>query len=87
MPVSQHKYITVKALSALSSDPYSLNIIDFDVNLAYLVGSLRPLTKGAGLSLGDRACLALAQRLGLPALTTDRAWKDLSLDIEVRVIL
>ena len=86
MPVSPHKYITVKALSALSSGPISLNIIDFDVHLAYQVGSLRPLTKGAGLSLGDRACLALAQRLGLPALTTDRAGKDLSLGIEVRVI-
>ena len=67
-------------------EPISLNIIDFDVNLAYQVGSLRPLTKGAGLSLGDRACLALAQSLGLPALTLDRSWKDLSLDIEVQVI-
>jgi ribonuclease VapC len=67
-------------------DPISLSIIDFDVNLAYQVGSLRLLTRRAGLSLGDRACLALAQRLGVPAFTTDRAWKDLSLGIEVQVI-
>lgn len=67
-------------------DPISLNIIDFDVNLAYQVGSLRPLTKGAGLSLGDRACLALARYLNLPALTADQGWKDLSLGIEVEVI-
>src|SRR5712692_5326230 len=67
-------------------DPINLNIVDFDVNLAYQVGSLRPLTRRAGLSLGDRDCLALAQRLGLPLLTTDRSWKDLSLDIEVQVI-
>jgi ribonuclease VapC len=67
-------------------DPINLNIIGFDVNLAYQAGSLRLLTRRAGLSLGDRACLALAQRLGLPALTIDRSWKDLSLGIEVQVI-
>ncbi len=63
-----------------------LTIVDFNTELAYQAGLLSPLTKGAGLSLGDRACLALAQRLGLPALTADRAWKDLSLGIEVQVI-
>ena len=35
---------------------------------------LRPLTRGAGLSLGDRACLALAAELGAPAVTADRSW-------------
>ena len=35
---------------------------------------LRPLTRGAGLSLGDRACLALAAELGAPAVTADRGW-------------
>ena len=34
---------------------------------------LRSLTRAAGLSLGDRACLALARRLNLPVLTADRA--------------
>jgi PIN domain nuclease of toxin-antitoxin system len=67
-------------------DSMSLMIIDFDVQLAYKAGLLRPLTKSAGLSLGDRACLALAQHLGLPALTTDRVWKELSLDIKIQVI-
>ncbi|HKJ36010.1 MAG TPA: type II toxin-antitoxin system VapC family toxin [Solirubrobacterales bacterium] len=50
------------------------------------VARLRPTTRAAGLSLGDRACLALARRLGLPALTTDRAWAALELDA-VRVEL
>lgn len=63
-----------------------LTIVDFNAEFAYQVGLLRPLTRRAGLSLGDRACLALAQHLGLPALTTDRVWKDLSLGIEVQVI-
>jgi ribonuclease VapC len=38
------------------------------------VAQLRPLTKSIGLSLGDRACIALGQRLGLPILTGDQVW-------------
>jgi ribonuclease VapC len=38
------------------------------------------------LSLADRACLALSARLGLPALTADRAWRDLDVGVEVRLI-
>jgi len=37
-------------------------------------------------SLGDRVCLALARRRGLPVLTTDKPWADLDLGIEVRLI-
>jgi PIN domain nuclease of toxin-antitoxin system len=40
----------------------------------------------AGLSLGDRACLALASGLGLPAITADRRWLSLELGVEVRVL-
>jgi PIN domain nuclease of toxin-antitoxin system len=50
------------------------------------VGRLRPLTRGHGLSLGDRACLALARRLGLPAVTADTAWAKLDLDLDLRQI-
>ncbi len=32
----------------------------------------RAATRAAGLSLGDRACLALAAELGAPAITADR---------------
>jgi PIN domain nuclease of toxin-antitoxin system len=39
-----------------------------------------------GLSLGDRACLALAQSTGLPVLTADRAWRGVGLDVEIEVI-
>ena len=63
-----------------------LEAVDFDAELAYRAGLLRPLTRHAGLSLGDRACLALAARLGLPALTGDRAWAGLQLGITVQVI-
>lgn len=48
---------------------------------------LRSVSKGAGLSLGDRFCLALAKSLGVSAVTTDRAWKDIAKTAGVRVEL
>jgi ribonuclease VapC len=50
------------------------------------IARLRPVTKVLGLSLGDRACLALGLRLGRPILTTDQAWGKLTLPVNVRVI-
>jgi ribonuclease VapC len=67
-------------------DLLGLEIVDFDVEQAYQVGLLRPLTRHAGLSLGDRACLALAKQLGLPALTTDRVWEGLDIGVAVQMI-
>lgn len=63
-----------------------LVVVSHDIQLARRAGELRPLTKRLGMSLADRACLALAERERLPALTADRSWKSLSLDIEVRLI-
>ena len=63
-----------------------LNSVPFDAALAYQAALLRPVTRRAGLSFGDRACLALAQRLGLPAITADRSWTGLPLPITVQVI-
>ena len=53
---------------------------------AQTVAALRPLTRGAGLSLGDRYCLALGTRLGWPVLTADRAWGALDLTVLVELI-
>lgn len=47
---------------------------------------LRPLTRSAGLSLADRACLAAARRLTAAVLTADQAWSGLGLDVEVSAI-
>lgn len=63
-----------------------LDVRPFDGELAYAAGWLRQATRSRGLSLGDRACLALALSLGLPVLTTDRGWLDLGLGLDVRVI-
>lgn len=63
-----------------------LEVIDFDLSQAKVTGDLRSLTRAQGLSLGDRACLALAQVLGLPAMTADRAWAGLAVGIEIRTV-
>lgn len=47
---------------------------------------LHQRTRDRGLSLGDRACLALGRRLRLPVLTTDRAWAALDVSVAVKVI-
>jgi ribonuclease VapC len=61
-------------------------VLTFDVALADEAGRLRRGTRDRGLSLGDRACLALARREGLPVLTADRAWAELDLGVEVVLI-
>jgi PIN domain nuclease of toxin-antitoxin system len=50
---------------------------------AEAAGELGPRTRRHGLSLADRACIALASRLGVPAVTADRAWLDLDIDVEI----
>jgi PIN domain nuclease of toxin-antitoxin system len=64
----------------------ALNMRVFDEEHAYTAGLLRRSTRGFGLSLGDRACLALAQRSKAVALTADRAWSQLDLGIAIETI-
>ncbi|HZU77867.1 MAG TPA: type II toxin-antitoxin system VapC family toxin [Dehalococcoidia bacterium] len=66
--------------------PLRIAIMPMDTALAYRAGLLRMPTRAAGLALGDRVCLALAQQLGVPALTTDRVWATLGLGVTVTVI-
>lgn len=50
------------------------------------IARLRLTTKAHGLSLADRACLALAERLGVPAVTADREWAKADVEAEVHLI-
>ena len=61
-------------------------IIGFGPELARATAGLRVMTRQLGLSFGDRACLALAQQLHLPALTADTAWRRLSIGVEIRFL-
>ena len=63
-----------------------LDLHPFDEALAFETGVLRASTRGRGLSLGDRACLALARRLGASVLTADRAWQGLNLGVPVEML-
>ena len=59
------------------------DVAEFDESMSWSAGLLRQPTRHLGLSLGDRACLALAASLGLPALTADRVWTQLDVGVEV----
>jgi ribonuclease VapC len=64
---------------------WALKIIPPDDEDAVRIAHLRAETKKAGLSLADRACLALAQRDDLPVLTADHDWEHLALKPRVAV--
>ena len=61
-------------------------IAEFDAEQARLAGELLLRTRSLGLSLGDRACLALAMVLKAPVYTADRIWKGLKLGVSIHVI-
>jgi ribonuclease VapC len=67
--------------------PLPLEVIVADRELATLAGELRGATAEAGLSLGDRFCLAQALTDGLPAWTADRSWADVAAKIRVEVVV
>lgn len=69
-----------------SVEALGIAIEDFNADDAEVAGGLWASTRSAGLSLGDRACLALARRLGLPAHTADRDWRKVDVGVEVVVI-
>lgn len=60
--------------------------IDFTTEQAKTAGSLIAQTRPLGLSLGDRACLALGLALKAPVYTADRSWKNLKLGVRIHVI-
>lgn len=64
----------------------SFDVVAFDQSQAVRAGLLRAVTRVIGLSLGDRACLSAAESCNAVAVTTDRAWGKLELDIAVEVL-
>lgn len=64
-----------------------IHIVPLDRGLAETAARLRPATRAAGLSLGDRCCLALALRHSAVAVTADRAWSRLDPALGIAVDL
>ncbi len=63
-----------------------IELVPFTTADAERAAALLPSTQSAGLSLADRACLALALTRAQPVLTADRVWARLDLDVEVRMV-
>ena len=66
--------------------PLRLDVASLDEEAAVAAGMLRPITRAAGLSLGDRACIALAQTLEAEAVTADRAWSRVEVGVQMKWI-
>jgi ribonuclease VapC len=58
----------------------------FTADHARIAGDLVSQTSAWGLSLGDRACLALGLALRLPVYTADKMWKNLRVGLKIHVI-
>ena len=67
--------------------PLPVAIVAADQGLAHIAGRLRAVTASAGLSLGDRFCLALAKRDGLPAMTADKQWRKVAEAAGVKILV
>jgi PIN domain nuclease of toxin-antitoxin system len=68
-------------------EPLPFERVPFDDELAFETGLLLPVTRPVGLSLGDRACLALAHRLNMRVLTADRSWATLGAGLGLEIDL
>lgn len=77
MPLKEAEHITKGLIQ---------NIVPYDEKDAILTSELSQNTRDKGLSLGDRACLALAVRKQCPVLTADKIWRDIELDIEIKIL-
>ncbi len=69
-----------------SLDILGLEIIPFDTTLAYATGELANTTRHLGLSISDRACLALAKKTGRTAVTADKIWSKVNTSAVIKLI-
>jgi ribonuclease VapC len=65
---------------------FNVDAIDFSQEQAMVSAEIRPITKAIGLSLGDRACIALAKLMNGCAVTADKAWSDIAEPVGVSII-
>jgi PIN domain nuclease of toxin-antitoxin system len=78
--------VSVDAGTRRDVEAVGVRIVPFGVDDAEQTARIWVAAPSAGLSLGDRACLALAVERGAVAVTADRAWAALPLDVPVEVV-
>jgi len=79
------KNMAIRQIKGLFAD-LAIDIIPYDEEQAFLTGELRAKCRAQGLSLGDRACLALAKCKKLPVLTADKIWAKLDVGVKIELI-
>lgn len=83
-------YLARNSLPPETSDraltAFPIEVVPFARQQGLIAGCLYLACKSLGLSLGDRACLALAKSKNLPVLTADKAWLELKIDVSVSSI-
>ena len=70
----------------ITMDNLGLEVVSYDEQQALLTGFFRKSCLSYGLSLGDRACFALAKVGDFPVMTADRVWQEVPLGVEVSLI-
>ncbi len=65
---------------------FSVTIVPFEASYALRTAELALATRAQGVSLADRACLALGMAERIPVVTADRHWQQLGLDVELVLI-
>lgn len=73
-----------EVMQRLTQSP--IELVPFLAEDAALAAALAPIAASAGLSLGDRVCLALGMARRIPVCTADRAWTTIGLDVEIELI-
>lgn len=72
-------------VSARQFSRFQMVCVLLDADQAVIAASLRAVTRPLGLSLADRACLALALSRKLPVLTADRAWANHDIGVTIEL--
>lgn len=73
-------------IAGLREDLEALGLVIMPFHAADAEQAAHLWSPGSGLSLADRACLALGLRHGGIVLTADRMWTQASLGVTVRII-
>lgn len=78
--------LPTEAIDAFFADT-GVAIVSFDLGQAVTAGQLASITRKAGLSLGDRSCLALAKLRNVEVLTADRPWLQFAAETGLTITL